>query len=470
VTPEQPADRPSDAHTSQTIGSSPFARRLGLFSASVVVVSGIIGGGIFINPYLVANLLHTPGLILAAWGAGGVLALCGAFVFAELSTVIPRVGGQYAFCREAFGPVFGFLHGWTLLLVISSGAVAAIAVALADYAIRLTHWPPVIGVPLAAGLLLALSGYHALGVRPGAVLLNVVTTSKVLVLTALIVAGLMAVRAPEAAPSPVTMDTAALVSAFVAALFPIMFAYGGWQNLNFVAEEVVNPLRNLPRAILIGVALVIVVYLSANLAYLRLLSASGLALTRTPAADAAAVVWGETGARLMSVVILVSLFGYLNLALMTAPRVFYAMAADGLFFRAVGRVSPRFHAPAVAILLQGGLGALLALSATYGKLVSFAVFGDWVFFSLSGVALLVFRKTLPHASRTLPAPLYPLTPLLFVLSGLGILVNGFITDLPNALGCSALIAIGVPVYFLWVRLWPQVADKARRIDSPPPVS
>lgn len=170
---------------------SPFAQRLGLFSASVVVVSGIIGGGIFINPYLVAQLLHTHGLILAAWGAGGLLAMCGAFVFAELSTVMPRVGGQYAFFREAFGPLFGFLHGWTLLLVISSGAVAAIAVALADYVIRFTHWPPAVGLPLAVGLLLALSGYHALGMRPGAVLLNLVTTSKVLVLVALIVAGLL---------------------------------------------------------------------------------------------------------------------------------------------------------------------------------------------------------------------------------------------------------------------------------------
>src|ERR1700748_3634983 len=151
-----------------TPDSSPFSRQLGLFSASVVVVSGIVGGGIFINPYLVARLLPNPGLILGAWVAGGALALCGAFVFAELSTVMPRVGGQYAFFREAFGPLFGFLHGWTLLLVISSGAVAAIAVALADYAVRLTHCPSSWGVPLAVGLLLALSGYHALGVRPGA--------------------------------------------------------------------------------------------------------------------------------------------------------------------------------------------------------------------------------------------------------------------------------------------------------------
>ncbi len=230
-----------------------------------------------------------------------------------------------------------------------------------------------------------------------------------------------------------------------------MFAYGGWQNLNFVAEEVVSPLRNLPRAILIGVTLVIAVYLGANLAYLRVLSASGLALTHTPAADVAAAVWGEPGARVMNVVILVSLFGYLNLALMTAPRVFYAMAADGLFFRSVGRVSPRFHAPAVAILLQGGLGAALALTAAYGKLVSFAVFGDWVFLSLAGAALIVFRRKLPNATRTVSAPFYPLTPVLFVLSGMAILMNGFITDLPNALGCSALIALGVPVYFLWAR-------------------
>jgi APA family basic amino acid/polyamine antiporter len=150
-------------------------------------------------------------------------------------------------------------------------------------------------------------------------------------------------------------------------------------------------------------------------------------------------------------VIIVSLFGYLNLALMTAPRVYYAMAADGLFFRAVGRVSPRFHAPAAAILLQGGIAAALALSATYAKLVSYAVFGDWVFFSLAGAALIVFRRTLPAAARTFPTPFYPLMPVLFVISGLGILVNGFLTDLPNALGCSAVIGLGIPVYFIWAR-------------------
>jgi basic amino acid/polyamine antiporter, APA family len=162
-------------------------------------------------------------------------------------------------------------------------------------------------------------------------------------------------------------------------------------------------------------------------------------------------VWGEAGARLMSVVIIGSLFGYLNLALMTAPRVYYAMAADGLFFKTVGRVSTRFHAPTVAILVQGGLAAGLALSSTYGKLVSFAVFGDWVFFTLAGVALIVFRRKLPDAPRPIPTPLYPLPPLLFALSGCGILANNFVTDPANALGCSALILLGVPAFWLWRR-------------------
>jgi APA family basic amino acid/polyamine antiporter len=432
---------------------SPFARRLGLFSASVVVVSGIVGGGIFINPYLVANIVRTPALILAAWFAGGVLALCGAFVFAELSTVVPLVGGQYAFLREAFHPLLGFLYGWTLLLVIGTGAVAAIAVALASYVIRLTHWPPAVGVPLAAGLLLALSGYHALGVRPGAVLLNLLTSTKVLVLVVLSVAALRVTHAPQAVDAAVgPAGLGGVVSGLFAALIPVMFAYGGWQNLGFIAEEVVDPLRNLPRAVLLGVGLVVVVYLTANVAYLRVLTAPGLAATHTPAADVAAVVWGERGARLMSVVIVASLFGYLNLALMTAPRVYYAMAADGLFFKTVGRVSPRFRAPTVAILLQGGLGAALALSSTYGTLVSFAVFGDWVFFTLAGVALVVFRRTLPAAPRPVPVPLYPLPPLLFALVGFGILVNNLVTDPKNALGCSALILLGIPAFFLWRRL------------------
>ncbi len=431
-----------------------FAAKLNLFDAVMIVISGIIGSGIFINPYVVAQTVQTPFLILAAWIAGGIVALAGAFVFAELSTVVPRVGGQYAFFREAFHPLVAFLHGWSLLLIIQSGATAAVAVAFARYVIRLGGLSPGFATPLAVAIMLVLAAFHALGIKPGAVLVNAITLGKTVVILALVAGALAVTRRSGITLEPLVpqgMGGFRLASTFLAGMVPVMFAYGGWQNLNFVAEEVRAPLRNLPRAIVLGVVCVIAVYVSANIAYVHVLSAPVLASTQTPAADLASRVAGERGAALISLLIVVSTFGFLNLALMTAPRVYYAMAADGVFFRAVGRLSRRFRAPTMAILIQGVLASAFALSNTYDKLLGYAVFADWIFFALAGVALIVFRFKLPHAVRTQRTPFYPATPIVFSLVGLGIVLNTFVTDMRNALIGTAVLVLGVPVFFLWRR-------------------
>ncbi|HBL25499.1 MAG TPA: hypothetical protein DD490_01550 [Acidobacteria bacterium] len=429
-----------------------FARTLSLFDATMIAVSGIIGSGIFINPAVVARSVGTPAMILAVWIAGGVIALLGAFVFAELSTVMPRVGGQYAFFREAFHPLVAFLHGWALLLIVQSGATAAVAVAFAEYVCRLAGFEKGAVTPLAVAVLLGVAGFHALGIKPGAVLIDVITFAKTLALVLLIVAAFVLTRESGISFEPLLpagLGGLPLVSVFFHGLVPVMFAYGGWQNLNYVAEEVRDPLRNLPRAILVAVFCVIAVYVSANVAYVHVLSAPGLAATQTPAADLAARLVGETGAKLVSLLIVASTFGFLNLSLLTAPRVYYAMAADGLFFRSLARLSPRFRVPTAAILLQGALAAVLALSSGYDRLLGYAVFADWVFFALSGVALLVFRRKLPDAARPFPTPGYPWVPLLFTLAAAGIVVNTFFADTGNALIGTAIFAAGVPVYFLW---------------------
>lgn len=431
-----------------------FIRKLTLFDATMIVISGIIGSGIFINPYLVAQTVETPFLIFAVWIAGGLIALSGAFVFAELSTVLPRVGGQYAFFREAFHPLIAFLHGWSLLLIIQSGATAGVAVAFAKYLKPLLNLPDSFVTPLAVGILLGLAGFHALGIKPGAILINVITFGKTLAIAALVIGAFVLAKqsgitlAPLAPPQ---LQGFTLVSAFFAALVPTMFSYGGWQNLNFVAEEVRDPLRNLPRAIMIGVLCVIAVYVSANIAYVHVLSAPTLAATETPAADMAARLAGPVGAQVISLLIVISTFGFMNLALLAAPRVYYAMGADGVFFKSLGRLSPRFHTPAAAILLQGVLAAAFAISNRYDELVRYAVFADWIFFALAGAALIVFRRKMPAAPRPQPVPFYPLTPILFSLAGLGIVINTFITDWPNARIGALIIALGVPVYFLWQR-------------------
>ncbi|HEV8336205.1 MAG TPA: amino acid permease [Candidatus Polarisedimenticolia bacterium] len=436
------------------VASSPFARRLTLFDATMIVISAIIGSGIFVNPYVVAQKVGSSFLILLVWAAGGLIALAGAFVFAELSTVMPRVGGQYAFFREAFHPLVAFLHGWSLLLIIETGATAAVAVAFAQYVARLAGLDPAMAVPLAVAMLLGLSAFHALGIKPGAILINVVTFGKTLAIVLLIAAALLLTRQSGIRIDPLippSLRGFGLVSAFFAALVPVMFAYGGWQNLNYVAEEVRDPLRNLPRSILIGVVCVIAVYLAANVAYVHVLSAPGLAATTTPAAEVASKLAGETGARLISLLIVVSTFGFMNLALMAPPRVYYAMAADGVFFKQIGRVGKRFRTPAAAILLQGALASALALTNTYERLLGYVVFADWIFFALAGLALIAFRRQLPGAPRPYPAPGYPWVPLLFVAAGIGIVLNSFVADPGNALTSSGIMLAGVPVYFLWKR-------------------
>lgn len=441
----------------------PLARKLGPLDATMIVVSGIIGSGIFINPYLVAQKVETPFLSLAVWVIGGVIALCGAFVFAELATVVPRAGGQYAFFREAFHPLVGFLHGWSLLFIIQSGATAAVAVTCGGYLARLAGLPDGAVKPVSIALLLALVALHGSGIKPGAIVINVITIGKTLAIAALVLGAFLVAGRSGLTFEPLVpprLHGPGLISALFAGLVPAMFTYGGWQNSNFVVEEMRDPERNLPRAILFGVAIVIIVYLSSSVAYVHVLSAPVLAATHTPAADVAREVFGPRGADALSVLVIISTFGFLNLALMTAPRVYYAMARDGLFFDIVARVSPRSHVPVAAIATQGVLAALFTLTNAYASLVDYAVFADWVFFALAGVALMVFRRTRPDAPRPYRAPLYPVLPLVFALAGFGIVANSFVDNPPNALICSAIIAVGVPVYFAW-RWW-----RGRR--GPPP--
>ncbi len=429
-----------------------FARRLTLFDAVMIVISGIVGSGIFVNPYVVARAVQTPFLIVAVWVAGGAIALLGAFVFAELGTVLPRVGGQYAFYREAFHPLVAFLHGWSLLWIIQSAATAAVAVAFAEYLGRLLAIPPGFTAPLAVAVLLLLAGFHALGIKPGAMVLNAITFTKTLALAALVLGAFLLARRSGLALHPLAppgVRGLPLLSAFLAGLVPTMFTYGGWQQLNYVAEEVNDPLRTLPRATLLGVLAVIAIYVAANVAYVHVLGAPALAATTTPAADAAARLFGPAGARAIALLVVVSTFGFLNLALLAPPRVYYAMAADGLFFRSLARLSPRFHAPTVAILLQGGVAALFALTRAYDRLLGYVVFADWIFFSLAGLSLVVLRRKLPAAPRPYPAPAYPWTPWVFTLAGVGIVVNLFFTGLSDALAGSAVLLLGVPVYFAW---------------------
>ncbi len=437
-----------------------YARKLGLFSATMAVIGGIIGSGIFLNPAVVAGRVGSASLTLTAWILGGAVALLGAFIFGELAARNPRVGGGYAYLRDAFGRLPAFLYAWALLLMVATGAIAAVAFTFASYAGALFGLAPDALPWVAGGAILLLSLLNYFGVQPAAWTQNLLTVLKLAALAILIVAGLLltpqftlepssvASTTPPVAAAGTLAVTLALASAFV----PVLFAYGGWQQTNFIAEELVDPERNLPKALVVGVIGVVAVYLLANVAYLRVLGVGGLAASGAPAADTMSAVLGPNGRTLISVGILISTFGFLDLVIMVSPRVYQAMAADGLFFRAFAGLSPKFRTPAVAIAAQGVWACGLLATRTYGQLLDYVTFADWIFFGATAATLFVYRRGDGPGSRPgFRVPGYPWTVFLF-LAAAGYVVLGSIQSNPgNALRGAALLALGVPVFLYWSR-------------------
>ena len=430
-----------------------FRRALGPFDATMVVVGGIIGSGIFINPHLVAQRLSSGTAVLAAWIVGGAIALAGAFAFAELATLFPRAGGEYVYLREAYHPLVAFLFGWASLLMIQGGGLAAVAIAFAEYALRLTGRSPSGATMLAVVSIAVVAAINVLGVKPGSRLLNVLVILKLAALAILIGGGLLLSRPAAASPAAVSAGGAGF-AAFGAALVPIFFTYGGWQSVNLVSEETRDPKRTLPIALMAGIAIVIAVYLLANIVYLLVLSRPGLAATATPAAEAVRQIFGAGSDRLISAAIAISAFGFLDLTLLAQTRIYYAMGKDGVFFPSLGTLHPRFQTPAVAILLQAAWGIVLVLTGTYGELVDSVVFGDAIFFALTVAGILIFRRRFPVEKRepgTFRSPLYPVLPVLFVAATVGIVASTIASNPRRSAFGAALLALGVPFYFWFTR-------------------
>jgi APA family basic amino acid/polyamine antiporter len=436
-----------------------YARRLGLFSATMAVVGGIIGGGIFRTPAAVAGRVGSPGLALVAWAAGGVVALIGALCYGELAHRRPRAGGGYVYLREAWGPLPAFLYGWALLLVIATGAIAAVAVTFADYALALAGLSSSLSVPVAVAAIVVLGAINYIGVTPGAVTVNILTVLKLVALAALIGVGLLfagpAPPPPALGPVPAGGTGSAIV-AMGAALVPILFTYGGWQQTNFIAEEIVAAERTLPRALLGGVLIVVVVYLLANLAYLRVLGLDGLARSAAPAADTMRALLGPAGGTFIAAGIAVSTFGFLDLVILVTPRVLQAMAADGVFLPGLAVLHPRFRTPALAIVVECAWAIVLTLTGTFAQLVDYVSFGDWIFFGLTvaGLYRLRARDAVVPRSGEAPAflvPGYPWTPAIFVLAAILVVVSSIGANPRNAAIGSGLLLLGVPVYLWWRR-------------------
>ena len=425
---------------------------LGVFDATMIVMGGIVGSGIFINPYVVALRVHTSFLILGVWLLGGGLALLGAFIWAELASRLPGAGGQYLYLREAYHPSVAFIYGWVLLLVTQTGGMAAVAVTFARYYREITGFSAGDG-PIAAGALMGLTAVNCFGVRAGSNVQSALMLLKVAAIAAMVVVGILwGGGAGHALPLLDRPLSWGLGSAIGAAMIPVAFAYGGWQTSSFVAGEMRDPGRDLSRGLVAGVVGVVALYLAVNFVCLRVLGPDGLAATRTPASSVMRAALGERGAQWIAFGIAISTLGFLSQGILTAPRVYYAMARDGLFFKSVGWLSPKTRVPVVAIILQGMTATVIALSGRYEQILNYVISVDFISFGLTAASIFVFRRKSPASSPELYlAPGHPYTTAVFVLACAAI-VTATIATFPanSAVGLIILLA-GIPVYLYWSR-------------------
>jgi APA family basic amino acid/polyamine antiporter len=424
-----------------------FRRELGLYDAAVVVAGGMIGVGIFANPSNVARIVHRPSLIILSWALGGGLALLGGFAYAELASRLPLVGGQYTYLARAYHPVIGFLYGVAMLFIINGGAIAAVSIVFASYLDRsfLPLGPH--GVrPAGAVLLLVLTALHACGIKAGTWTNNLLMAAKILG-----IGTLMLLAFWRGGPSASTFQAHEFLRIsdlrlIVTALVPIMFAYGGWQNCGSIAGEIRDPSRNLALANIVGVVAVVLLYVGLNVVYLRVLTPEQIASSNALAADVSQALAGPAGSRFVAGLILVSSLGFLSVIILTAPRLYYAMAQDGLFFRRAGVLHPRFRTPTLTLWLQALISIALLLTNSYQQLLSYVVFADWLFFGLTVGALFILRRQ-PAAGVYL-MPGYPVTTLLFVLAAAGIVVNSFFVYTTQSLVGSLILLAGAATYFI----------------------
>ncbi|MGB9434091.1 MAG: amino acid permease [Candidatus Acidiferrum sp.] len=429
-----------------------LARQLGLFDVTMLVMGGIVGSGIFINPYVVAQRVHTPALILAAWILGGVVGVGGAFIWAELAATLPEVGGQYAYLREAFHPAVAFLYGWVLLLVIQTGGMAAVAITFARYFVELTGLQAPDWV-IATVALAALTIINCFGVKSGGRTQSVLMVVKIVAISTLVIAGLALTG--RHATTTTTAEREWSLTSFGAAMVPVLFAYGGWQTANFLAAEVKEPRRNLPRGLLLGVLGVVVLYLGVNWVCLRALGPQALAATTTPATAVMRMALGQRGAVFIAAAIAVSTLGFLSQSILTGPRVYFAMADDGLFFQAIAWLDPRTRVPVVAIVLQSVWTMVIALSGRYEQILNYVISMDFLFFGLTATTIFVFRRRATHAERKgghdYAMPGHPVSTVLFVAICWWVVGNTLYRYPQNSLLGFALLLTGIPVYWFWSR-------------------
>src|ERR1039458_7065293 len=419
----------------------------------MLVMGGIVGSGIFMNPSVVARQVHTPFLILGVWVAGGALAMLGAFIWSELATRLPGAGGNYLYLRVAYHPSVAFVYGWVLLLVTQTGGMAAVAVTFARYFREISGCGWSDGA-IAATTLLLLTAINCLGVRWGSNVQSALMVLKSAAIAGMVVLGL-ALGGGHIHPLPLLDQPVSfgLIAAIGAAMTPVAFAYGGWQTASFVAEEMKDSRRDLSRGLLLGVSGVIALYLSANFVYVKVLGPASLAATGTPATAVMRAAMGDSGALWIAVGIAVSTLGFLSQGILTAPRVYYAMARDGLFFESVGRLAERTAVPVLAIVLQGLAATAIALIGKYEQILNYEVSVDFILFASVAMALFVLRRREGDlvSEGIYRVPGHPYTTALFAASCVAIVASTVWSNPQNSAIGLGILLTGIPVYWYWSR-------------------
>ena len=431
----------------EAIAPSELPRQLNLLDATSIVIGTTIGVGIFIVPASIARALPSPPLILATWIITGIISFFGALAYAELGAMMPDSGGQYVYLREAYGPFTAFVSGWVAFLIIQSGSIAAVSVGFGIYLSYLLPRVPGVAYWAPVGVIALFTFINYRGVRGAARTQNVFTVLKIAGLALLVGSAFLhrSAAAPVAEAAPGSLS----VHGLAVAMLGCFLAYDGWQYIAFVAGEVRDPRRNLPLSLALGTGAVILLYLLANVAYLRVLPLSQIAATEHVAATFAEQTMGPIGASIIALTIMLSSAGAANGAILTSPRIYFAQARDGLFFRKLAEIHPRFRTPSFSILVQGIWTSILALSGSYETLISYALFAMWLFHGMTVLGVLVLRRKYPDKPRPYRMWGYPLSPLLFAVFSLWFVANTLVTRPGPSLAGALIIASGIPIYYVW---------------------
>jgi APA family basic amino acid/polyamine antiporter len=438
--------------TRQSPNKKPELRReLSLLDSTMINVGTIIASAIFIVPAEIAMHLHSSGWVIFVWIAGGIISLLGALSVAELGAAMPQAGGQFAYLREAYSPLWGFLYGWTAFMVINTASIAAIAVAFAKYMGYFFELGGGEIKTIAIVSIILLTLLNCFGIKCGAWTQNIFTFAKMAALLALIVLSftLRDWASTNFQPLFSNQSFSSLLGPLGLAMVAALWAYDGWIEITYVAGEVKNPQRNMPLSIIYSTVIIIAFYILVNLAYIHVLSVGKMAGSELVGSATAVAVIGPVGATLVTLGILISTLGSNNGIVFTAARIPYAMAKERLFFQSMAQVHPRFRAPVVALVIQGIWASLLTLSGTYDQLYTYVIFGSWLFYAMSCGAVIILRKKAPQMNRPYKTWGYPLTPIIFILFSTWLVITTIIEDTRDAAIGAGIILLGLPVYFYW---------------------